>query len=45
LWSTLGGLGLYLTRRASKKVNVKGYDPRVFEQRSWRTLILMSLVP
>ena len=45
LWSTLGGLGLYLTRRASKKVNVKGYDPRVFEQRSWRTLISMSLVP
>ena len=45
LWSTLGGLGLYLTRRASKKVNVKGYDPPVFENTSWATLILMSLVP
>jgi hypothetical protein len=45
LWSTLGGLGLYLTKRASKKVNIKGYDPRVFEQRSWRTLISLSLVP
>jgi hypothetical protein len=45
LWSALGGLGLYLTKRASKKVNVNGYDPHVFEQRSWRTLISMSLVP
>lgn len=45
LWSVLGGLGLYLTKRASKKVNVKGHDPHVFEQRSWRTLISMSLVP
>lgn len=45
LWSALGGLGLYLTKRASKKVNIKGYDPHVFEQRSWRTLISMSLVP
>jgi predicted metal-dependent phosphoesterase TrpH len=45
LWSVLGGLGLYLTKRASKKVNVKGYDPHVFEHRSWKTLISMSLVP
>ena len=45
LWSVLGGLGLYLTKRASKKVNVKGHDPHVFEQRSWTTLISMSLVP
>jgi predicted metal-dependent phosphoesterase TrpH len=45
LWSVLGGLGLYLTKRASKKVNIKGYDPHVFENRSWKTLISMSLVP
>jgi predicted metal-dependent phosphoesterase TrpH len=45
LWSLLGELGLYLTGRASKKVNVKGYSPLVFQQRSWKTLISMSLVP
>lgn len=45
LWSALGGLGLYLTKRASKKVNINGHDPHVFQQRSWRSLISMSLVP
>jgi predicted metal-dependent phosphoesterase TrpH len=45
LWSLLGELGLYLTERASKKVNVNGHNPLVFQQRSWRTLISMSLVP
>ena len=44
-WKTLGLFTLYLTKRASKKVNVKGYNPQVFEQRSWRTLISMSLAP
>src|SRR4030095_6068403 len=45
LWSLLGELGFYLTKRASKKVNLNGYSPLVFQQRSWRTLISMSLVP
>jgi hypothetical protein len=34
-----------LTKRASKKVNVNGHNPQVFEKRSWRTLISLSLVP
>jgi predicted metal-dependent phosphoesterase TrpH len=44
-WTALGAFTLYLTKRASKKVNVKGHNPQVFEKRSWRTLIYMSLVP
>ena len=44
-WKALGSFTLYLTKRASEKVNVKGYNPHVFEQRSWRALISMSLVP
>jgi hypothetical protein len=27
------------------KVNMKGHDPNVFENRSWKKLISMSLVP
>ena len=45
LWHALGVFGLYLTKRASKKVNIKGYDAYVFENRTWRTLISMSLIP
>ena len=44
-WTSLGAFTLYLTKRASEKVNVKGHNPQVFEKRSWRTLIYMSLVP
>jgi hypothetical protein len=44
-WRALGAFTLYLTKRASEKVNVKGHNPQVFEKRSWRTLIYMSLVP
>ena len=45
LWHALGALGLYLTRRVSEKVNLRGHDPHVFQKRSWRTLIATSLAP
>ena len=45
LWKILGSLGLYLSKRVSNKVNMKGYNPYVFEDRSWKTLISMSLYP
>jgi predicted metal-dependent phosphoesterase TrpH len=44
-WKILGSLGLYLSKRVSNKVNMKGYNPYVFEDRSWKTLISMSLYP
>jgi predicted metal-dependent phosphoesterase TrpH len=44
-WKILGSLGLYLSKRVSNKVNMKGYNPYVFEDRSWKTLISMSLFP
>jgi predicted metal-dependent phosphoesterase TrpH len=45
LWWALGAVGLYLTKRASKKVNIQGYEPYIFQQRSWKRLISISLVP
>ncbi|MFB5599292.1 MAG: PHP-associated domain-containing protein [Nitrososphaeraceae archaeon] len=45
LWKTLGYLGLYLSKRMSHKVNIKGLNPLVFENRSWKTLISLSLIP
>lgn len=45
LWKILGSLGLYLSKRVSNKVNMKGHNPYVFEDRSWKTLISMSLYP
>lgn len=45
LWKILGSLGLYLSKRVSNKVNMKGHNPYVFEDRSWKTLISMSLFP
>jgi predicted metal-dependent phosphoesterase TrpH len=45
LWQILGSLGLYLSKRVSKKVNMKGHNPYVFQDRSWKTLISMSLYP
>ena len=45
LWKILGSLGLYLSKRVSNKVNMKGYNPYVFQDRSWKTLISMSLYP
>ena len=44
-WRALGSFALYLTKRASKKVNMEGYDEDIFEKRSWRTLISMSFTP
>ncbi len=44
-WNLLGSLALYLSKRASKKVNMNGHNPKVFENRSWKTLISLSLTP
>ncbi|HEY7570843.1 MAG TPA: PHP-associated domain-containing protein [Nitrososphaeraceae archaeon] len=44
-WRSIASFSLYLTKRASMKVNMKGHDPKVFENRSWKRLISMSLVP
>lgn len=44
-WRSIASFSLYLTKRASMKVNMKGHDPEVFENRSWKRLISMSLVP
>ena len=44
-WYTLGLFGLYLTKRVSKKVNIGGYAPEIFQERSWKKLISLALVP
>ena len=41
----LPSLLLFLAKRASEKVNVKGYDPQIFSQRPWKKLIALSLIP
>ncbi|TLX66250.1 MAG: PHP domain-containing protein [Thaumarchaeota archaeon] len=45
LWHIMSSLGLYLSKRVSKKVNMYGYNPLIFEQRSWTNLISLSLSP
>jgi len=45
LWYIMGSLGLYLSKRVSKKVNMYGYNPLILEQRSWSNLISLSLIP
>lgn len=45
LWRTVGALVLYLTKRVSEKVNIKGHDSNVFEERPWGRLISMGLLP
>jgi hypothetical protein len=44
-WRTLAAFTFYLTRRASKKINMKGCNPLMFQQRSWRRLISLALIP
>jgi predicted metal-dependent phosphoesterase TrpH len=44
-WRSLASLILFLTKRASEKVNIKGYDPLIFTQRPWKKLIALSLIP
>lgn len=44
-WRSLGALTLYLSKRVSEKVNIQGYNPVVFSQRSWKKLIAMSFIP
>jgi len=46
LWYTLGSLGLYLTKRISKKVNIGGSSPEIFQAVwSWKRLISLAIVP
>lgn len=45
LWRSLAAFGLYLAARVSQKVNMKGHNPRVFENRRWSQLISMGLSP
>lgn len=44
-WYMLGSFALYLTTRVSKKVNMGGYTPEIFQERSWKRLISLALVP
>jgi PHP-associated len=44
-WRTLAAFTFYLTKRASKKINMKGYNPTMFERRSWSRLISLALIP
>jgi hypothetical protein len=45
-WRTMGAFTFYMTKRASKKINMSGYyNPIVFEQRSWSKLISLALIP
>jgi len=45
LWHLMSSLGMYLSKRVSKKVNIYGYNPVIFEERSWPNLISLSLIP
>jgi len=45
LWRSVGAMVLYLTKRVSEKVNMKGHDSNVFEHRPWGKLISMGLLP
>jgi predicted metal-dependent phosphoesterase TrpH len=45
IWRSLASLVLFLTKRASEKVNIKGYDPQIFSDRPWKRLIALSLKP
>lgn len=44
-WRSLASFILFLTKRASEKVNIKGYDPQIFSDRPWKKLIALSLKP
>ena len=45
LWRSLSAFSLYLTKRVSEKVNMKGHNPGVFENKRWGELITMGLLP
>ena len=45
LWNMMSALGMYLSKRVSKKVNMYGYNPHILEERSWPNLITLSLSP
>ena len=45
LWYTLGSLSLYLTKRISKKVNIGGSSPEIFQGVwSWKRLNSLAIV-
>ncbi|HVX01529.1 MAG TPA: PHP-associated domain-containing protein [Nitrososphaera sp.] len=45
LWRSVAAFSLFLTKRVSEKVNMKGHSPHVFSNRQWAKLIKMSLMP
>jgi predicted metal-dependent phosphoesterase TrpH len=45
LWRSVAAFSLFLTKRVSEKVNMKGHSPHVFSNRQWMKLIKMSLLP
>ena len=45
LWHIMSSLGMYLSKRVSKKVNMYGHNPLILQQRSWSNLISLSLIP
>ena len=45
LWHLMSSIGMYLSKRVSKKVNMNGHNPLILEQRSWSDLISLSLIP
>jgi predicted metal-dependent phosphoesterase TrpH len=44
-WRSVGTFALYLAERISEKVNIRGHDPEILENRSWAKLIPMGLMP
>jgi predicted metal-dependent phosphoesterase TrpH len=45
LWNLMSSIGMYLSKRVSKKVNMNGHNPLILENRSWPNLISLSLIP
>lgn len=45
LWRSIGALALHVANRVSEKVNIRGHDSRVLEDRPWKQLISMAILP
>jgi hypothetical protein len=44
-WRSIASLVLYLVKKISEKVNIRGYDPQIFSNGPWKKLIASSLMP
>jgi predicted metal-dependent phosphoesterase TrpH len=45
VWRALAAFTLYLTKRVSEKVNMRGHNPEVFVKRPWKELVAIGLLP